>query len=84
MLITSPEILGQHIRNQRKEQKQSQAEVADRVGLKQATVSSFENHPKNTKIDTLFRVLAATNLEIHLIPRDSSLNPKGEKMEQEW
>lgn len=69
MLIHSPEVLSQFIREQRKQQKLSQSQVAETVGLMQATISDFENKPEGTRIETLFRILAATNVELHLVAK---------------
>ncbi len=65
--------------DRRKKLKLSQAEVADRVGLKQQTVSQFENNPEGTKIETLFRILSAVNLDLHLLAKELS-----SKIKTEW
>ena len=82
MLIHSPERLGDYIRDIRKVNKLSQTDVANTVGLKQATISGFENNPDNSRLDTLFRILAATDLELHLVPRGVNIivdtNPQPE------
>jgi HTH-type transcriptional regulator/antitoxin HipB len=64
MLIHSAQELAVVVRDQRKKLKLSQSEAGDLVGLKQATVSAFENKPDSTKLETLFRLLAALNLEV--------------------
>jgi HTH-type transcriptional regulator/antitoxin HipB len=48
MIVHSPKELAEFIRDRRKRKKISQAEVGDRVGIKQATISSFENNPEGT------------------------------------
>lgn len=58
--------LASTIRAQRKSKGLSQAEVAELVGIKQSTVSAFEVNPDSTKIDTLFRIIAAIGLQIDL------------------
>lgn len=79
MLIHNPDDLSAFVRTHRKSQGLSQAEVADRVGLKQATVSEFENKSEGTKLDTLFRILSAANLECHIVPKgqvtDTDISP---------
>lgn len=84
MIIRSPEELGLYVRNQRKAQKQVQSEVADLVGLKQATVSDFENNPATSKIETLFRILAATNLEMHLTLRGEKFVEEYSMRDDQW
>jgi HTH-type transcriptional regulator / antitoxin HipB len=74
MLVTSPHQLAITVRDQRKQMQMSQADVADRVGLRQETISAFENKADRTKLDTLFRILAALNLEIHVVPRGTKVS----------
>ena len=78
MIVHSPEELALMVRNYRKQAKISQAKAGDLVGMKQTTLSAFENKPDSTKLDTLFRVLAAVNLEVHVVPRGSV------KWDEEW
>lgn len=72
MLIISPKVLAMMVTNQRKQLKLSQAEIAKRIGLRQQTISDFENNPANTRLDTLFRILSAVNLDLSLSAKDSS------------
>ncbi|MDR9468669.1 helix-turn-helix domain-containing protein [Marinospirillum sp.] len=48
----------------------TQQSVANRIGIKQATVSSFENHPEKSQVDTLFKLLAALELELQVSERN--------------
>ncbi len=70
MIIRSAKDLALYLNDQRKQLKMSQTEVADLVGLKQDTVSKFENSPDNSRIDTLFRILSALNLNISLVEKN--------------
>ena len=79
MQARSPKELAVYVTDQRKKQKLTQARVGDLVGLKQATISAFENNPETTRIDTLFRILSAINLDLKLEPRS-----KDEISETEW
>ena len=83
MHITSPENLANYLRDLRKMAQISQAEVAKRIGLKQGTVSSFENKPSSTKCETLFKILAALEIELHVTPRKSHVTKQMQR-EQEW
>lgn len=65
-LINNPHELGILVINWRKKLKLSQAAVGNLVGLKQTTISAFENNPAGTKLDTLFRILSALNLELSI------------------
>jgi HTH-type transcriptional regulator/antitoxin HipB len=69
--------------SQRKKLGLSQAEVGNRVGLKQKTISAFENKPESTKISTLFQILSAVNLDIDISPKDRT-DTSESKWNQEW
>lgn len=77
MLARSITELAALVKNQRKRLGLTQRDVAERVGLKQKTISGFENYPDCIRLETLFQILSAVNLEIQL-------SPKGEKEEQHW
>lgn len=66
MNVTSPKILAQAVRNARKQCKLTQREAAESMGMKQSTVSEFENHPEGTRLDTLFKLLAALELKLQV------------------
>lgn len=83
MLIHNPRDLASFVNSQRKKLALSQSTVGDLVGLKQATVSAFENKPDNTKLDTLFRILSALNLDIHLFQKNEKVALKSE-WKEEW
>lgn len=69
MLIHTPSGLAQLVRDQRKLHQQSQTMIAELAALRQDTVSRFEINPDNARLDTLFRLLAALELELHVVPR---------------
>lgn len=83
MIVHSVKEMAESIKDRRKRQKLSQAEVGDRVGVKQATVSAFENKPESTKLETLFKILAALELELQVVPRGSASQAKSGWTE-EW
>jgi len=70
---TDPKTLGQILKSVRIEKGLTQHEAGQLVGITQAMVSRIETGESNVRMDTLFRLLAALNMEIHLQPRDSSL-----------
>ncbi len=70
MLVHSPAQLANVCKERRKAKDQGQAEVADRIAVKQATVSGFENRPDYVRLKTLFKILAALDLELHVVPRE--------------
>jgi len=82
MQITSAKMLANALRDQRKAQQLTQTEAAKSVGVKQTTVSSFENAPEGTKLETLFKLLAALDLELHVQPRQAE--PKSDSATPQW
>jgi HTH-type transcriptional regulator/antitoxin HipB len=74
MLIHSPKDLAAYYRDQRKARGLSQTAVAEEVVIRQDTVSKFENRPDYVRLETLFPLLSALDLELHLIPRGQSVD----------
>ncbi len=71
MLTRAPKELALFVISQRKKLGLSQEEVANRVGLKQKTISAFENKPESTKLATLFLILSAVNADVEILPKDT-------------
>ena len=44
------------------------------MGIRQDTISSFELNPDSTKLNTLFKILSALNLELEVNVRNSKLS----------
>jgi HTH-type transcriptional regulator / antitoxin HipB len=79
--VTTTKALGIMVRDHRKHQDITQAELARLAGgIKQSTVSNFENNPAAAKIDTLFKLVNALGLEIHLVEK----KPASSLGEDEW
>src|SRR5690554_1792634 len=68
--ITSPDMLAHSLKSARRQLQLTQQQAAAQVGIKQATISAFENHPEKSRIETLFKLLAVLELELHLTPRN--------------
>ena len=83
MKVTSPALLANAIKDQRKINKLTQAKTAELVGIKQATVSDFENRPESTKLETLFKILSALDLELQVVKKGSMLD-KEKIWTKEW
>ncbi len=83
MLAHSPKELALFVISQRKRLKLSQAVIGNLVGLKQSTISAFENKPESTKLDTLFLILSAINLAMHVEPKDKIANAENQ-WKEEW
>lgn len=63
--------LGAEIRQQRTAQGLSQLALADLVGTGQKTVSMIENGNPGTRIETIFALLAALDMEMSLASRSA-------------
>ncbi|MGP3699497.1 helix-turn-helix domain-containing protein [Rhodobacter sp. NSM] len=66
--------LGTILRQARRTQNLTQAELASRAGIWQRTVSNIETSASGAKVDTIFDLLAALDLELHIVPR-SKIKP---------
>jgi len=82
VIIHNPKELAMLVKSNRKKLKLSQNNIGNLIGLKQSTVSAFEQKPESTKLDTLFRILSSTNLEIHIYPKDKP--KKKNDWQEEW
>lgn len=71
MKVTNSKQLSSYLKDVRITQKLSQGKVASKVGIRQDTVSSFEQHPDSTKLETFFKILSALNLELTVTPRNA-------------
>ncbi|MBU9700113.1 helix-turn-helix domain-containing protein [Rhodobacteraceae bacterium HSP-20] len=65
---------GNVLRQARKAQNLTQAELGSRAGIWQRTISNIETSASGAKVDTIFDLLAALNLELHIVPR-SKIKP---------
>jgi HTH-type transcriptional regulator / antitoxin HipB len=65
----TPGLLAEALRTARKSQGNTQAEVARRVGLLPKTVSALESDPGSSSIASLYKLLAALDLDLILRPR---------------
>jgi len=63
-MIYSPKQLAALVRLERQKRGWTQSELANRVGIKQATVSNFENNPDKTTLTTLFKILQSLEQEL--------------------
>lgn len=83
MNITRPEQLSNLIKEHRKKTGLTQKEVSDLIGIRPATVSDFENKAESSKLETLFKILAALNLQLDVSSRDSNEH-KENQLDENW
>ena len=70
-LFRSPRTAGELVRRTRLERGWTQDELAGRMRVRQATVSKLEAGKPATRIDILFRALAALGLQLPAGPRET-------------
>ena len=63
-MIYSPQQLAHLIRLERQKRGWTQSDLARRGGIKQATLSNFENNPDKTTLTTLFKILQSLEQEL--------------------
>ena len=65
--------IGNALRKARKARGLTQAELASRAGVWQRTISNIETSASGAKLDTLFDLLAALDLELKITPRSKMM-----------
>ncbi|WP_040508434.1 helix-turn-helix domain-containing protein [Leptospira wolffii] len=70
-VITGNKQLGQIVRDRRKQLRISQTILGERVGLNQSTISALEIGKAKVRIDTIFAVLSALDLELIVSSKSS-------------
>lgn len=68
-LARTPKQIGAVIQRTRKNLGWSQSDLAERAGLRQATISTIERGESPARIDTLLSVLGALDLEFRIDTR---------------
>jgi len=81
-MIYSPRQLANHLKLLRQQNRWTQSELAKRVGLKQSTISHFENNPDLTTLSTLFKILQS--LELTLAIQDKKELSQKIVSEDDW
>lgn len=77
-LIYSPIALGTALKRRRKEKKLSQQEAGSDFRISQTTISSIEQGTPGTRLETLFRILAALELEMIIRPKKQNQTSVGD------
>jgi len=83
MIIRSPKELAILVASRRKQLGLTQVEVADQVGLKQKTISAFENKPEKAMLETAFLILSALHLNLEAKSK-GQISDKATHWDQEW
>ncbi|WP_019895351.1 helix-turn-helix domain-containing protein [Hydrogenovibrio halophilus] len=69
MRVNSPTELAVYFQDRRGLSGMSQEKAADLASVRQATVSAFESRPESAKLETLFKLLSALDLELEVRPK---------------
>lgn len=65
-MIYSPVQLANYMKLVRQKNNWTQSELAKKIGIKQATISNFENNPDKTTLTTFFKVLQSLGMTMAL------------------
>ena len=82
-MIYSPLQLANRLKLIRQRNGWTQSELAKKVGLKQATISHFENAPDSTSLATLFKLLQSLELSLEVQENEEASAPQLHD-EDEW
>lgn len=74
MKVTNSKQLSVCLKEARLHLKLTQSKVGKKIGIRQDTVSNFEQNPDSTKLETLFKILSALNLELDIKIRNTELS----------
>ncbi|TKF14500.1 type II toxin-antitoxin system antitoxin HipB [Vibrio genomosp. F6] len=82
-MIYSPQQLANTLLLIRQKNKWTQSELAKKVGIKQATISNFENRPEKATISTMFKLIQALELTLKIETKDAK-NSQSTVDEEDW
>jgi HTH-type transcriptional regulator/antitoxin HipB len=82
-VIYSPQQLANTLLLIRQKNRWTQSELAKKVGIKQATISNFENRPEKATISTMFKLIQALDLTLKIESKDAK-NNQSTVDEEDW
>ncbi|GLQ75049.1 type II toxin-antitoxin system antitoxin HipB [Vibrio penaeicida] len=82
-MIYSPKQLADLMLLIRQKNGWTQSELAKRVGIKQATISNFENNPNKTTLSTFFKLAQAMDLTFS-IQEKTQVTSLDENDDESW
>ena len=85
-MIYSPVQLANYLKLTRQKNNWTQSELARKIGIKQATVSNFENNPDNITLTTFFKLLQVLELTMVLYEKGETVedNTSIQQQDVEW
>ena len=75
MPVRNPKQLGTALRRERKRQGLTQAQLAEKAGLRQQTISAVEGGKLRSQLYVVFDILSALELDFHLASRAANPPP---------
>jgi len=82
-VIYSPQQLANLMLLTRQKNKWTQSELAKKVGIKQATISNFENNPDKSTLSTMFKILQALELTLSIEEKDQVVSTT-DMADEDW
>ncbi|MFP9133767.1 type II toxin-antitoxin system antitoxin HipB [Shewanella algae] len=82
-MIYSPKQLADMMLLIRQKNGWTQSELSKKVGIKQATISNFENNPNKTTLSTFFKLVQAMDLTLS-IQEKTQLTSPSENDDESW
>ena len=79
-MIYNSKQLANYLKLVRNQNNWSQAEVAKRIGVKQSTLSNFENDPERCQIQTVFKLVQALGRTMPIMPN----TPHHTSQNEDW
>ncbi|UGA55418.1 type II toxin-antitoxin system antitoxin HipB [Vibrio sp. VB16] len=81
-MIYSPKQLADMMLLIRQKNGWTQSELAKKVGIKQATISNFENNPNKTTLSTFFKLIQAMDLTLSI--QEKTLVASLDENDESW
>ncbi|MEN5015137.1 type II toxin-antitoxin system antitoxin HipB [Erwinia sp. Eh17-17] len=83
--LYSPGQLANYMKLVRQKNQWTQNELARRIGIKQSTISNFENNPDKTTVSTLFKLLQALEMEMMLFEKNRAMAcEENQQQDTDW
>lgn len=84
--IYSPAQLANYLKLVRQRNHWTQSDLASRIGIKQATISNFENNPEKTTLTTLFKILQSLEMSMVVFEKNgmTAICDKENQQELDW
>ena len=80
MTIRDTKQLGVALQRERKRQRLTQTQLAEKAGLRQQTISAVEGGKPRSELKVIFDVIAALGLEMTLVERSGQKVPSLEEL----